>query len=133
VFNEKPMLEEAAPANGAAAGVEADVLPRGAVIHTTKGDITLKLFPDDCPKTVENFTTHARNGYYDGILFHRVIKGFMVQTGDPLGAAATRSLMSLDCRCSDAPLALCRVPVALASCRDRSLGPWLLVDALLGG
>ena len=85
VFNEKPMLEEAAPANGAAAGVEADVLPRGAVIHTTKGDITLKLFPDDCPKTVENFTTHARNGYYDGILFHRVIKDFMIQGGDPLG------------------------------------------------
>ena len=37
-------------------------------------------------QTVENFTTHARNGYYDGILFHRVIKGFMLQTGDPLGA-----------------------------------------------
>ncbi|KFM27726.1 Peptidylprolyl isomerase domain and WD repeat-containing protein 1 [Auxenochlorella protothecoides] len=43
------------------------------------------LFPDECPRTVENFTTHARNGYYDGVLFHRVIKGFMLQTGDPLG------------------------------------------------
>ena len=39
-----------------------------------------------CPRTVENFTTHARNGYYDSVIFHRVIKGFMVQTGDPLGA-----------------------------------------------
>ena len=39
-----------------------------------------------CPKTVENFTTHAKDGYYDGIIFHRVIKGFMLQTGDPLGA-----------------------------------------------
>ena len=85
VFNEKPTLEEALPTNGAAAGEDADVLPRGAVIHTTKGDITIKLFPDECPKTVENFTTHARTGYYDGIIFHRVIKGFMVQTGDPLG------------------------------------------------
>ena len=37
-------------------------------------------------QTVENFTTHARNGYYDGIVFHRIIKGFMLQTGDPLGA-----------------------------------------------
>lgn len=37
-------------------------------------------------QTVENFTTHAKNGYYDGIVFHRIIKGFMLQTGDPLGA-----------------------------------------------
>eukprot|EP00798_Chlamydomonas_sp_ICE-L_P002193 gene2193-33747_t len=49
------------------------------------GDITVKLFPDECPRTVENFTTHAKNGYYDGIIFHRVIKNFMLQTGDPLG------------------------------------------------
>jgi peptidylprolyl isomerase domain and WD repeat-containing protein 1 len=45
----------------------------------------VKLFPDETPKTCENFTTHAKNGYYDGLLFHRVIKGFMLQTGDPLG------------------------------------------------
>lgn len=86
VFNEKPSLEEVGPVDGAAGGDDAaEVLPRGAVVHTTKGDITLKLFPDECPKTVENFTTHARNGYYEGIIFHRVIKGFMLQTGDPLG------------------------------------------------
>lgn len=59
--------------------------PRGAIIHTNKGDIWLKLFPDECPRTVENFTTHAKNGYYDNVIFHRVIKGFMIQTGDPLG------------------------------------------------
>ncbi|KDD74814.1 cyclophilin type peptidyl-prolyl cis-trans isomerase, partial [Helicosporidium sp. ATCC 50920] len=58
---------------------------RGAVLHTTLGDVWLKLFADECPRTVENFATHARQGYYDGVLFHRVIKGFMVQTGDPLG------------------------------------------------
>ncbi|OXB69830.1 UNVERIFIED_CONTAM: hypothetical protein H355_011240, partial [Colinus virginianus] len=39
----------------------------------------------ECPKTVENFCTHARNGYYDRCIFHRVIKGFMIQTGDPNG------------------------------------------------
>ena len=49
------------------------------------GDIHLRLYPEECPKTVENFTTHCRNGYYDNLIFHRVIKGFMVQTGDPLG------------------------------------------------
>lgn len=56
-----------------------------ATIKTTMGDIKVKLFPEDAPNTVENFTTHAKNGYYDGIIFHRVIKDFMIQGGDPTG------------------------------------------------
>lgn len=56
-----------------------------AVMHTTMGDIKIKLFPNEAPKTVENFTTHAKNGYYDGLIFHRVIKDFMIQGGDPNG------------------------------------------------
>lgn len=56
-----------------------------AVLHTSLGDITVKLFPKECPKTVENFCVHAKNGYYNGHMFHRVIKQFMIQTGDPLG------------------------------------------------
>lgn len=56
-----------------------------AVMHTTMGDIKIKFFPDEAPKAVENFLTHAENGYYDGIIFHRVIDGFMVQGGDPTG------------------------------------------------
>ena len=67
-------------------------------MHTTKGDITLKLFPEECPKTIENFSTHAKNGYFDGIIFHRVIKGFMVQTGDPLGAPQHLLHHSVDAR-----------------------------------
>lgn len=85
VFNEKPTLADVGPGEGGDEKEAALVLPHGAVIHTTKGDITLKLFPEECPKTIENFSTHAKNGYYDGIIIHRVIKGFMVQTGDPLG------------------------------------------------
>lgn len=54
-------------------------------IKTTQGDITIKLFPEQAPLTVENFLTHARNGYYNGTIFHRVIKDFMIQGGDPLG------------------------------------------------
>ena len=54
-----------------------------AVMHTSMGDISIRLFPEKAPKTVENFTTHAKNGYYDGIVFHRVIKDFMIQGGDP--------------------------------------------------
>ena len=56
-----------------------------AKITTNKGDITVKLFPKYAPLAVENFLTHAKEGYYDGLLFHRVINNFMIQTGDPKG------------------------------------------------
>ncbi|MDR2183032.1 MAG: peptidylprolyl isomerase [Clostridiales bacterium] len=56
-----------------------------AVIHTNFGEIHLRLFPDLAPLTVENFVTHAQNGYYDGVIFHRVIDWFMIQGGDPTG------------------------------------------------
>lgn len=56
-----------------------------ATINTTLGAIKVKLFPEEAPKAVENFVTHAKNGYYDGIIFHRVIKDFMIQGGDPTG------------------------------------------------
>ena len=56
-----------------------------ATICTTKGEIKVRLFKDEAPKAVENFTTQAKNGYYNGIKFHRVIKDFMIQGGDPLG------------------------------------------------
>ena len=55
------------------------------VIKTTMGDLTIKLFPEYAPKAVENFVTHAKNRYYEGIKFHRVIKDFMIQGGDPMG------------------------------------------------
>jgi len=56
-----------------------------AVLQTTQGDIELELRSDLAPKTVENFTTHIKNGYYNGTIFHRVIKNFMIQGGDPTG------------------------------------------------
>ena len=56
-----------------------------ATIKTNMGDIKVVLFPDAAPKAVENFTTHAENGYYDGVIFHRVIPDFMIQGGDPTG------------------------------------------------
>lgn len=52
---------------------------------TTEGDITIKLFPKQAPLASENFLTHAKEGYYDGLTFHRVIKDFMIQGGDPKG------------------------------------------------
>lgn len=52
---------------------------------TNKGNIKIKLFSEQAPKAVENFLTHAENGYYDGLIFHRVINDFMIQGGDPNG------------------------------------------------
>jgi peptidyl-prolyl cis-trans isomerase B (cyclophilin B) len=55
-----------------------------AVIKTSQGEITIAFWPEVAPKTVENFKTLARKGFYDGTAFHRIVKGFMVQGGDPL-------------------------------------------------
>ena len=56
-----------------------------AVMQTNMGDIKIRLFPEVAPKAVENFISHAENGYYDGLIFHRVINDFMIQGGDPTG------------------------------------------------
>ncbi|KAJ8606486.1 hypothetical protein CTAYLR_005890 [Chrysophaeum taylorii] len=81
VRNEAPTALEQQRGKRARATVSND----RATLRTTKGDIRVRLFPSECPKTCENFATHARAGYYDGLIFHRVIKGFMLQTGDPDG------------------------------------------------
>eukprot|EP00927_Polykrikos_kofoidii_P032006 TRINITY_DN27395_c0_g1_i2.p1 TRINITY_DN27395_c0_g1~~TRINITY_DN27395_c0_g1_i2.p1 ORF type:complete len:720 (-),score=160.89 TRINITY_DN27395_c0_g1_i2:121-2280(-) len=82
IFNEKPTKEDAA----VAASIRTEnPLGKQATIHTTMGDIVIKLFFQECPKTVENFTVHSKNGYYDNTVFHRVIQGFMIQCGDPQG------------------------------------------------
>ena len=56
-----------------------------ATMHTSAGDITFELLASEAPKTVNNFVFLAGEGFYDGIIFHRIIKGFMVQSGDPTG------------------------------------------------
>jgi cyclophilin family peptidyl-prolyl cis-trans isomerase len=56
-----------------------------ATLRTSEGDVELELYPDDAPKTVENFTKLAADGFYDGLIFHRVIPDFMIQGGCPLG------------------------------------------------
>lgn len=56
-----------------------------ATIETSAGTMVAELFPGDAPKTVNNFVFLARDGYYDGVIFHRVIRGFMIQGGDPTG------------------------------------------------
>jgi peptidyl-prolyl cis-trans isomerase B (cyclophilin B) len=64
-----------------------------AVIKTSEGEMVVEFWPDVAPKTVENFKTLARKGFYDGTCFHRVIKGFMIQGGDPLTKDASKEAM----------------------------------------
>ena len=59
-----------------------------ATLHTNQGDIAVELFDDDAPKTVDNFVSLARKGFYDGVIFHRVIPDFMIQGGDPTGTGS---------------------------------------------
>jgi peptidyl-prolyl cis-trans isomerase B (cyclophilin B) len=56
-----------------------------ATLHTSEGAIGLELYPEDAPKTVENFEKLSRDGFYEGVIFHRVIPDFMIQGGDPTG------------------------------------------------
>ncbi len=64
-----------------------------AIIHTTKGDMVVEFWSDVAPNTVENFKKLARSGFYDGTAFHRIIKGFMIQGGDPLTKDKTKEDM----------------------------------------
>lgn len=86
IFNERPTREEQTVASSTPA-LKAGPSPvaNAATIHTTLGDMHLRLFPQHAPKAVENFVGHSRSGYFEGVIFHRVIPKFMIQTGDPLG------------------------------------------------
>ncbi len=63
-----------------------------AVLHTDLGDIKIEVFGEKTPKTVTNFITHCRGGYFNGVKFHRVIRDFMIQTGDPTGKGYRRRI-----------------------------------------
>lgn len=86
VWNEVPSAEDQllATDGNATGGAALRGVATSAILRTSMGDIHIKLF-SDVPKTLENFCGHARGGYYDNVIFHRVIQGFMIQTGDPLG------------------------------------------------
>ena len=70
---------------GSSYGEGADMDEKIVVLETNQGEIKIKLMPDVAPKTCENFVGLVQKGYYEGIIFHRVIKDFMIQGGDPTG------------------------------------------------
>jgi len=76
-----PATKPAAPAKPAAAEIAAPTTNPKVLLHTSAGDITVELYPDKAPKTVENFLQYVKEGFYDGTVFHRVINNFMIQGG----------------------------------------------------
>ena len=84
--------EDGSQNNAQIDGNQTDMPQKGdtiAIFHMKDfGDITVRFFENGAPKAVENFVTHAKDGYYDGVTFHRVIDGFMIQGGDPDGTGA---------------------------------------------
>jgi peptidylprolyl isomerase domain and WD repeat-containing protein 1 len=86
VWNEAPSTQDQFLAdNSRASGSGGSKSITKAILRTTKGDIHVQLFASQVPRTIENFVGHAKSGYYNEVIFHRIIKGFMLQTGDPLG------------------------------------------------
>jgi peptidylprolyl isomerase domain and WD repeat-containing protein 1 len=83
VLNEKPTGGAAAKGQTTKSAAQKERIQ--VILRTSMGDIRLELYPSLTPKTVQNFVTHCRNGYYTDCLIHRVIKNFMIQMGDPLG------------------------------------------------
>src|SRR5829696_6033612 len=98
-----------------------------ATIETNHGTIELELYPDDAPKTVDNFVKLAEDGFYDGVIFHRVIEGFMIQGGDPTGTGsggpATSSRTRRTTIASSAARSRWRTPARTRTGRSSSSSP----------
>jgi len=93
-----------------------------AEIDTNKGVIELELFPNHAPKTVNNFVFLAREGFYDGISFHRVISNFMIQGGDPTGSGAGGPGYSFEDEVADNPLTHERGVISMANAGPNTNG-----------
>lgn len=102
-----------------------DALARRAVIHTTRGHVTLALRPDVAPRTVANFVRLARAGYYDGIVFHRVVPAFVAQAGCPGGDGWRGPGYSIRCENNDLTYRRGTVGMALAG-KDTGGSQWFI-------
>ena len=91
-----------------------------ATLHTSEGPIEIDLYPDEAPKTVENFTKLARDSFYDGVVFHRVIPDFMIQGGDPTGTGSGGPGYQFEDEFNDHPVA--RGALAMANAGPNTNG-----------
>ena len=96
-----------------------------ATLHTNQGAIAIELFDDDAPKTVENFLSLARKGFYDGVIFHRVIPDFMIQGGDPTGTGSGGPGYTFEDEFNDHPVA--RGALAMANAGPNTNGSQFFV------
>ena len=91
-------------------------------METNRGTIELELYPQHAPKTVNNFVFLAGQGFYDGVLFHRVIPDFMIQGGDPTGSGSGGPGYRFDCETADNPLAHERGVISMANAGPNTNG-----------
>jgi cyclophilin family peptidyl-prolyl cis-trans isomerase len=96
-----------------------------ATLHTNVGAIELELFDDDAPKTVQNFLDLAGKGFYDGVIFHRVIPNFMIQGGDPTGTGTGGPGYTFEDEFNDHPVA--RGALAMANAGPNTNGSQFFV------
>jgi cyclophilin family peptidyl-prolyl cis-trans isomerase len=96
-----------------------------ATIHTNHGAVEVELFDEDAPKTVENFVSLARDGFYDGVGFHRVIPDFMIQGGDPTGTGSGGPGYQFEDEISDRPVV--RGALAMANAGPNTNGSQFFV------
>jgi len=96
-----------------------------ATIHTNHGAIEVELYDEDAPKTVENFVSLARDGFYDGVVFHRVIPDFMIQGGDPTGTGSGGPGYQFEDEFNDHPVA--RGALAMANAGPNTNGSQFFV------
>jgi cyclophilin family peptidyl-prolyl cis-trans isomerase len=96
-----------------------------ATIHTNHGAIEVELYDEDAPKTVENFVSLARDGFYDGVAFHRVIPDFMIQGGDPTGTGSGGPGYQFEDEFNDRPVA--RGALAMANSGPNTNGSQFFV------
>ena len=99
-------------------------------IETNRGNIGLELYPEHAPNTVNNFVFLAREGFYDGVTFHRVIADFMVQGGDPTGTGTGGPGYRFDCEVADNPLTHERCVISMANAGRNTNGSQFFITHL---
>ena len=102
----------------------------GVQIETDRGNIALELYPEHAPNTVNNFVFLAREGFYDGVRFHRVIANFMIQGGDPTGTGTGGPGYRFDCEVAENPLKHERGVISMANAGPNTNGSQFFITHL---
>ena len=102
----------------------------GITMETSRGTIEIELYPEHAPNTVNNFVFLAGEGFYDGVIFHRVIDNFMIQGGDPTGTGSGGPGYKFDCEVADNPLKHERCVISMANAGRNTNGSQFFITHL---